>query len=55
MTPLPVCAICGERAATIEERGRPVCAHCAALPEEDQAEIAAFGLDPDDAAALSIN
>jgi hypothetical protein len=54
MTPLPVCAICGERSGTVEERGRPVCTHCAALPE-DQAEIAAFGLDPDDVAGLSIN
>ena len=38
------CAYCGERPATIEERGRPVCEHCAAL-EADPVELAAFQID----------
>ena len=39
-----VCAICGERDATVLELGRPTCTYCASLPE-DPVEIAAFGID----------
>lgn len=32
--PAPQCAFCGERPATTEERGRPVCQPCADLAED---------------------
>ena len=52
MTP---CAYCGERPEShVDSSSYAECVHCAALPE-DAAEIAAFGLDPDEVAGLTVN
>ena len=36
-----ICAFCGERAASALEDSRPICQHCAELPEPTPSELIA--------------